>query len=595
MHAVGSGIVARLRTFWPMLAGIICARTALIVACYGSYSSTDNGVFTDGAMLVVCGIFAVLLLVLWRTKRNLPENVVQVAFAVSVAVAAGCSIALSLVDSTDETVLAEGFVLSVVSTLALSLCMFYWLRNLRGADEVTAALFVFAAFMVSVAVVYLLSFLPTRAQNIVGAVLIVAQLVLMGPAAARRADLAGRGHRRARTFFTFARSHMQDARFLTACTVGMGALSFVDGFLRGYPDGLPIAFTPATRAAYSALAIAVCAFMVVLVVRRRERVMTVAIFVVMELLASLGLVLFGAFPFHWEIGAVAVNTLNIVICAYCFYVIIAFTSFGARDPYLYAMGGWVVCFGVRSVGRMLLYLVYPLTGNDILVNSVLGALILVSAQVVLIQPRQARALVRVRRHQVQEGLVAMAVHDPGVAGGQLLVQRVDLLRVRHPQRHADELMLRDLRGVHLHEVRQDLRAGPAGAVGEAHVVGVQGGAVHGDAGLLRHPPHHLLHHLTRQGLGAQHPEVRVRDDGARVRHVVVEAQARALQGVAGGGDGLAGGAHRQIPGLLPGADRVDALLRDPQVEDQSAVQIEGHQLGCHEAVLCARGGCPLPG
>ena len=385
MHAVGSGIVARLRTFWPMLAGIICARTALIVACYGSYSSTDNGIFTDGAMLVVCGIFAALLLVLWRTKRNLPENVVQVVFAVSVAVAAGCSIALSLVDSTDETVLAEGFVLSVVSTLALSLCMFYWLRNLRGADEVTAALFVFAAFMVSVAVVYLLSFLPTRAQNIAGAVLIVAQLVLVGPAAARRDELAGRGHRRARTFFTFARSHMQDSRFLGACTLGMGALSFVDGFLRGYPDGLPIAFTPATRAAYSLLAIVVCALMVVLVVRRRERVMTVAIFVVMELLASLGLVLFGAFPFHWEIGAVAVNTLNIVICAYCFYVIIAFTSFGTRDPYLYAMGGWVVCFGVRSVGRMLLYLVYPLTGNDILVNSVLGALILMSAQVVLIQ------------------------------------------------------------------------------------------------------------------------------------------------------------------------------------------------------------------
>lgn len=385
MHAVASGIMSRLRVFWPMLAGIICARTALIVACYGSYSSTDNGVFTDGAMLVVCGLFLAALLVLWRTKRTLPDNVVQVGFAVSVAVAAGCSIALSLVDSTDEAVMGEGFALSVVSTLALSLCMFYWLRSLRGADEVTAALFVFCAFAVSVAVVYALSFAPTRAQNIVGAVLIVAQLVLVGPAAARRGELAGRAHRRARTFFTFARSHMQDMRFLVACTVGMGALSFVDGFLRGYPDGLPIAFTPPTRAAYTLGAIAVCAALMVLLVRRRERVMTVVVFVVMEALAALSLVLFGAFPLHWEVGAASVSTLNIVICAYCWYVIVAFTSFGDRDPYLYAMGGWVVCFGMRSAARMLLLFVYPLTGNDLLINSLLGALILVSAQVVLVQ------------------------------------------------------------------------------------------------------------------------------------------------------------------------------------------------------------------
>ena len=34
-----------------------CARTALIVACYGSYASTDDGIFTDGAMLVTCLLF----------------------------------------------------------------------------------------------------------------------------------------------------------------------------------------------------------------------------------------------------------------------------------------------------------------------------------------------------------------------------------------------------------------------------------------------------------------------------------------------------------------------------------------------------------
>ena len=36
------------------------------------------------------------------------------------------------------------------------------------------------------------------------------------------------------------------------------------------------------------------------------------------------------------------------------------------------MGGWVICFGSRSLARMLLYFTYPLAGNDLLINSLLG-------------------------------------------------------------------------------------------------------------------------------------------------------------------------------------------------------------------------------
>lgn len=385
MGALFAGLVSRLKTFWPMLAGIVCARTALIAACYGSYTATDDGAFTDGAMLIVCVIFAAALLALTPSRRVLSNTAVQWALVGSTLVAAAASGALSFMDNTDPALAGIAFALSVISTLALSLCMFYWLRCLRGTDEVTAALFVFGAFIVSVALVYFIAFLPLRAQNILGCVLILAQLTLVGPAALRDGLATERTHRRARTFFTFARSHIQDARFLVACTVGMGLLSFVDGFMRGYPDGLPIAFTPPTRFAYALAAIVTCTLLAIFVVRRRERVMTVGIFVTMQALAAGALVLFGAFPFQWEIGAVLVNTLNIVICAYCWYVIIAFTNFGSRDPYFYAMGGWVVCFGVRSVARMVLHFAYPLTGNDLLINSVLGVLILLSAQVVLVQ------------------------------------------------------------------------------------------------------------------------------------------------------------------------------------------------------------------
>lgn len=384
MSVVVSGLLSRAKAFWPMLAGIICARTALIVACYGSYASTDDGIFTDGSMFVTCALFIVALLIFSRSRRELGATAVQWIMVGSIIVAAGASMALSLLDSADQILVATAFALSIANTLALSLCMFYWLRCLRGTDEVTAALFVFSAFFISVGIVYLLSFLPTRAQNIIGMALIVAQFAFLGPAGLRAEHPTERPHRRARTFFTFARSNIQDSRFLAACAVGMALLGFVDGFLRGYPDGLPIPFTWSSRLAYALCSMLICALLMLLVVRRRERVMTVDAFITMALLASLSLVLFGAFPYHWEIGAVAVNTLNIVICVYCWYVIIAFTSFGTRDPYIYAMGG-LICFGSRSLARMLLYFTYPLAGNDLLINSLLGALVLISTQVVLVQ------------------------------------------------------------------------------------------------------------------------------------------------------------------------------------------------------------------
>ena len=180
MSVVVSGLLSRAKAFWPMLAGIICARTALIVACYGSYASTDDGIFTDGSMFVTCALFIVALLIFSRSRRELGATAVQWIMVGSITVAAGASMALSLLDSADQTLVATAFALSIASTLALSLCMFYWLRCLRGTDEVTAALFVFSAFFISVGIVYLLSFLPTRAQNIIGMALIVAQFAFLG-------------------------------------------------------------------------------------------------------------------------------------------------------------------------------------------------------------------------------------------------------------------------------------------------------------------------------------------------------------------------------------------------------------------------------
>ena len=132
---------------------------------------------------------------------------------------------------------------------------------------------------------------------------------------------------------------LQSKQFLTATALGIGCLSIVIGLLRGYPDGTSIAFTPATRIAYAALTIGVSAALIVLVLKRRERVMTVGIFVIMELLACFALIAYAGFPDMLDIGAVFTTTLNALMVGFTWYVIIAFMSYGWRDPYYYAIAG----------------------------------------------------------------------------------------------------------------------------------------------------------------------------------------------------------------------------------------------------------------
>ena len=54
--------------------GLCFARTGLIVAGYGSYTHTDEGIFTDGSMLVALSFMAVILLVIGTRKIRLKKR-----------------------------------------------------------------------------------------------------------------------------------------------------------------------------------------------------------------------------------------------------------------------------------------------------------------------------------------------------------------------------------------------------------------------------------------------------------------------------------------------------------------------------------------
>ena len=61
----------------------------------------------------------------------------------------------------------------------------------------------------------------------------------------------------------------------------------------------------------------------------------------MELLACFALIAYAGFPDMLDIGAVFTTTFNALMVGFTWYVIIAFMSYGWRDPYYYAsQDGW---------------------------------------------------------------------------------------------------------------------------------------------------------------------------------------------------------------------------------------------------------------
>lgn len=375
-------IGALARGLAPGVLGLALARSGLIAGSYGSYNQTDLGVYTDGSMLATLVIMGALLLALAVSRRQLRRRTVTLLAQLCILVETLLLVA--------QTALALGgdphpltlFWLSVALSLFSSGAMYYWLRRAKGCSGALAAVYAFGALIVSEVFLEVLSLLPAATSLAVAAAGSLLQFACLA--------LAFRG-RPLRTldappgptaYFGYTRTSVDDRRFLVSTAIGIGLLGIVVGMLRGYPDGLPIAFTEPTRLGYAGLTIVISAAVILFMLRGNRRTMTMGIWVTLEILACMALIVYAALPQALENGALFATTVNALMVGLVWYTVIAFESHGWRDPYYYALAGWIVWLGCRGVARMGLAAVYPLAVNDLVVNAVMGLLLLVSTQAV---------------------------------------------------------------------------------------------------------------------------------------------------------------------------------------------------------------------
>lgn len=383
----------------PSILGLCFARTGLIVAGYGSYTHTDEGIFTDGSMLVALSFMAVILLVIGTRKIRLKKRTTNRIMRTCVALEALCVLLLPLTHIAGVFWPNVHFWLCTAVTFFASFAIFYWLRRARGCGSTTAVLYVFSALAISEVEIYVCSLIGTYGFYVAAALSLLQFPCMLS---ARKNKLANdiESFTPNDDFFGFATTLLSSKRFLTATATSIGVLSIVDGFLRGYPDGTPIAFQPATRVAYGLLTIAICVIVISLMMHKRKSVMTVGMFILLELFACAALVLYAAFPDMPDIGAVFTTTLNALLVAFTWYIIIAFMSFGWRGPYYYALGGWIVWLGCRAIARVTLINVQSLSTNDLLINAIMGTCVVISTQVALGQFLKVSQMEADERHDL---------------------------------------------------------------------------------------------------------------------------------------------------------------------------------------------------
>lgn len=380
---------------WPMVAGLVCARTGIIVGSYGSYINTDEGLYTDGATITSILVLLIFLVVLIARKRQLKKRQVNNLMRVIVALQIVVLMCLSF-GSLQDLPLQTKYALHVINEALGIMALSYWLRCARGASTTTTVVFVFASLALSEVIIGICSMLPVGVSDAIAAMLTLAQLPLMRLSRTHTRPYQISSPTQRSDYFGFMKYPPVSVRFLVITGIEIGMMSIIIGLLRGYPDGTAIHFTFGTRFIYMALTIAICLFVIVAILRHRDSLMTVTVWLIMQALACLSLIVYAAFPNMLALGAIFTTTLNAIMVVFSWYAIIAFMSYGWRDPYYYCIGGFTVFLLPRALARMGVSIFHFMSPDDLLVSTLMAGALMFTAQFVFLE------LLHIKKMQADE-------------------------------------------------------------------------------------------------------------------------------------------------------------------------------------------------
>ncbi len=357
--------LAAIAPLWPIAVGLAVGRCSIIVPTYGSYVNSDEGVYTDGATMVFIALALVLVLVIAKADIHLEKK--QVRRLMIGAVATQCVVMLCAGYASSFGVWPPSVRILVngLNTLLGVIILGYWLRYVRGSLLSTVVVVLFSALAISEAELLVCAVLsnagdllplPLSLSGMWDDMLSCALLVLEFPLMqqARRAPLACRVEVPGPSLMENAsKDRGSVARLLIDNGVSIAVLALAIGLMRGFPAGLPIPFTFEARVICCLAIVAICLGEVIAQLAVPHRFpFSLRMWTLLLVLVAVVLILYAFLPDALYVGAVATTGLNALMVAFEWALIVAFMSFGWRDPYYYLFGGMIVFLFFRALARI---------------------------------------------------------------------------------------------------------------------------------------------------------------------------------------------------------------------------------------------------
>ncbi|MCR5582668.1 MAG: LuxR C-terminal-related transcriptional regulator [Eggerthellaceae bacterium] len=367
----------------PTIIGLVCARDCIIVGSYGSYVFTDEGLFTDGATLV--SLIPSLIVIAWLALNNVHFTKRQVNAIGHVAIALqSCTLALlfvmeDVIGDPDELFLF----LHALNEFLGYVNIGYWLLRVRGCSTSTAVVVTMGALALSEVVLLVFASMPNPVDGVCSIFLALVQIPLIRAARKRPQAFEIESPTQENDYFAFMEEGVSSSRFLMVTGLGIGFFSVVIGLLRGYPAGEGIALGTGHRVAYALIAIGLCAYIMLSVLRGRTRVMTVGVWQIMQMLGCLAILAYVLLPGDRGLGACFSTALNALMVVFNWYVIVAFMSYGYRDPWYYALSGLGVFLLPRALARMAEGVLAVLGADPVQIIAIMGVAMILSAQFIM--------------------------------------------------------------------------------------------------------------------------------------------------------------------------------------------------------------------
>lgn len=326
------------RHMLPVQLGLALAALSLGVLAPVSDMSPDDASMAS-TLLAAAGI-AVLLVMTLRTGR-FSKRFIWVSTFISIHVAGLASLVLGLYGIIQHQLPGVLEIpLRAVAVICSALLSFYWLRKLRGTAASAVAATVYGAIAIAgiaffiIGVARIASPLIVFIASFIQFGLIKVSRTLPSPSDAFPAT--------AEAYFGTTEHRFSSRGYLAAAALGICCFAVTVGMAIVLP-GAPVGGNAIMSRAFATVVVAIATFMVVRVSAAVDgHAPTTGVWTIMQLMLALSALATASSTTMGRLLGVGLSVAAAyMLQAFVWYVVVAFLSFGLRDPYFYAATGWL--------------------------------------------------------------------------------------------------------------------------------------------------------------------------------------------------------------------------------------------------------------